>query len=218
MEGITGLNPVEAKKQINDVLCHGLSIVMDLENSVNSYYMILNKIWFSPQAVSFSMDIFPELVNCYIDICNAYWKICDSAQDAYNKVAAAHGIETINDFEDTGAEEHVTISNHILKEVSDNGIVGMNKKEVEEITTLFLNHLENDIIKSLEETPLNISLFDPNGSQQAAFRDIIKNLVESLKTLINDISTKLKNCVDDDTNRIELSARQSAEVLGGRIS
>ena len=67
MDNITGFNPKEVRRQIDDIFCHGLSIVLDFEGSVSTYYRVLNKIWFSPNAVSFSMDVFPDLVNCYID-------------------------------------------------------------------------------------------------------------------------------------------------------
>jgi hypothetical protein len=89
----------------------------------------------------------------------------------------------------------------------------MNKKEVSEVTNFFVNHIKNDVIKALEETPMDISLFDPDGSQQSAFKDIIKKLVEMCKDLVEKISSKVETCVGEDIDRVQLSARQSAETL-----
>ena len=213
MNGYTGLDPAKVQSQIEEFFSKGMSFCVALSTNTSTYYKILEKIWCSPNAVQFSKKIFPELENCQIDVSNYYWKIAAAATKAYNTIAAANGLDTISGVVDEGAEAHVTDAKYVLKDVSESGIVGMNKEQVKEVTDGFVHYLDTDLITILEETPLDIAFYDPDNSLKTEYRNSIIKLIELVKEVINDISSETSAYVEKEVDAVELSAKKSVETL-----
>ena len=211
----TGFDPFLAKNEIEDLDAYGLSFTWTFDANIRRYYEVLKKIWCSPKAVECSKKIFLSLENCCIDADNIYWKLTDAAIKAYNTVAAVHGVPLFPENGYDGGTEHKTETEYVLKESTDDGIVGMNKNEVAEITVSFMNWITTDLIVRLEETPVNFSLFDPNGEQQASFKASIQKQIEDIKAMVQSISAEVLACVETEVDQTELSAKQSADELSG---
>lgn len=217
MDGITGFNPTELDKQIATLMdCH-LSFCLSFSSARLTYFNSLTKTWCSQKAVEFSKEFFLDFENCFIDVSNAFYALADKMQAAYNAMATANGAPTIDKYTDEGAEEHATESEFVLKPESESGDVGMNKQQVQYATDFFVEDV-NSIIEHLNDMPVNISLFDPDGSMQATYNATVKTMTDEITALLNVLNGKLNTSIETEIENVTLGVNQSVSILSSNIS
>ena len=157
--------------------------------------------WCSPNAKDFSSKHFPIISAIDINVRHLGKNIAISATQAYNYIATSNGSSTITDGFFAGDQQAMneTSSYTLLLDKNGDGIVGMNHQNVKLLVSLFKDAV-NNLINGLNELPLDIAFYDPNGEMKAAYKkeitDMVNVITEQTTAVYNDIEAALETEID----------------------
>ncbi len=223
MEDMTGLNPQEVQQQIINFYWKALGIGIGFQNDCNHYSDSLITAWCSPKAVEFQKK-FDRIYVIGYNIDALASQIAQSAVSAYNIVARIQGLEPLNieemNFNATNpkrisrnlrdAYDHPNLEN--FKEVSDSGVVGMNVGLVKVARSLFEQKVK-EMINKLNDLPLDISLYDPEGSQKEAYKKAIQTMIDDIEERVRDAHAFIEDAIQTEQDTIMLAKQQATDVL-----
>ena len=231
----TGFTPDEASKQIIEFFAKCVEAGLDTfyYKGVEPFYHTLQKVWCSPKAVDFGNKYLPRLNALHKKIIYVGATICFNATTAYNSLAEANNLPSIQpSYDDNfpnfskgfteGDPKSLDLDYLVdydgttfeLYKVSPNGIVGMNHLQVKQAMELFKS-IVSETIGKLNDLPMDIAFYDPNGEMKYAYKDLINKLVEEINSEISEIITNINTALDTEVDNIMLAKEQATHTLNG---
>lgn len=203
--GFTGLNPSVAKANIDAFVRAMKAVAMTFLDGGNALFNSLEKTWCSPKAAEFADAYSGSLYEATVtDIETAAMTIARNAETAFNTVSLANGGPSLG--ANYGEQPSPSIYNYFgqLKEASESGIVGMNVMQVQLALTVYGDVVEKGLAE-LDAVPTAIALYDPDGSQQAAYKAEIQKVKENLTEKINSMLDVIEDAMETEQNNITLA-------------
>ena len=99
-----------------------------------------------------------------------------------------------------------------VKDVSENGVVGMNHAQVKLYVTIFQEGV-NKFLNELDEVPINIAFYDPNGDLQASYRNEINKMRNKITEIFDSARKDIGNALDEEIDTILLAKENATDVL-----
>lgn len=217
MANMTGFNPEQAKQQIEDFFYQVRDLAnIFLERGLNVFVYGLMTAWCSPKAKEFSEKHFEKIAFIDSEIFHLGRNITIAATQAYNYVAKSNGapmisIGTLDRGEDFAESRWDKIR---LKEQADSGVVGMNHQNVKLLVSLFKDSV-NNLINGLNELPLDIAFYDPDGEMKASYRQEITKMVNTITEEANSVYADIDAALETEVNTILLAKDNAASTMAG---
>lgn len=209
---MTGFNPTEAQKQLQDFMEYGKIAYERAANALNDLETGLYNNWCSPRAVDIAPDRISRLACIERDINTLYNSMYRDGVAAYNNLATSNGAATIA-FD--GEEEFYYLSDNFrvdrlpeFREANEDGVVGMDVEKVKLARDSYLAELES-VETYIEETPMEIAFFDPENELQTKFKTKINKIVTYIKDTIEHCFRNINEAIETETN-VVISSKQSA--------
>ena len=215
-EGMTGLNPTQAKIDIEETQSAIKNVASMLNDSGRELFETLEKNWCSPVAVEFSNKYSGKLYEVTVtNIEHAADKIATMAKEAYNELATAHQIGLL-DVEEYSYPSIYTYFGKLMSVDAEN-TVGMN---VEKVKAAMIDYQKgvNQALEALDEVPTNIALYDPEGEVQSTYTSTINKVKEDLNSTVNAMMTELENNTNTETNTVIHAAEKTTTTVGTGIT
>ena len=211
MADFTDFNPERAQVDMNNLteLCNVSRV--QLINTFGEFLTEVPELWASPKALEFGNTYVPRLCDIYVTYCTNMNKIMHDVAQAIDIVAAAHGAssrarDNVNDFS-TSSD---WINN--FKEEKD-GNVGMNIILVKRRLDVLKEQVDKFYELMDAITTLNMALYDPDGAQQAAYKELLRNFKEEMDQAIADITTTINGAVETEENNIRIAKESAASTM-----
>ena len=192
MSNFTGYSPTEAKNNIKYFYDVTRSAILQLNHAYENFFRSLYLDWSSPKAVEFNQKYNVTLAEQIQFFSDTIESIVDKAEAAYNENAFANGggyiIIDRTPFPETRGID--------LSAVNYGGLVGMDVIGVQ----VDLDHYKasvDEVIKVIDNLPMNIAFYDPDGSQANAYKTAIttarNKVYDEISNLIKDIEAAIEN-------------------------
>ncbi len=220
MDGMTGLNPEQAKETISkfedEMATFRQMLIRDafefLENE-------LSKKWYSPKAVEYGKELNKKVFYLNYDIKHYTQLIGKNAIASYNILAAANGISGIdNYFNESNLINgvHGNVYNphnkNIFMEESPSGDVGMNVTLVKNVLQLFMDNVDK-ALRQLDNVPLNIAFYDPNEELKHRFNKLIVSLRNETIELASSARDNVMHDMEQESDNIRIAKQEATEAL-----
>lgn len=215
MADMTGFNPDVAKQELNAFKNYGNEIYHKSIDAYEIFNYALYDSWCSPKAVEFQENHFKKIVAIPENIHIVYTQIYRNATDAYNIIARANGWPTIDLSDQNSWTSHYAESlraDRKLREANENGVVGMSVANVKLARGIFLDEMKA-VIELMNETPMNIAFYDPDGAQQAAYKNEIQTRVTNMNEVIDAAMAALDSAMETEENTILLAKNEAAGTM-----
>ena len=215
MANITGFNPSEANRQIDDFCIAAIDLGTKFHIASTAFYTGLVHAWSSPKAEEFGKAYLPKLFSISFKVENMANDIGDRATLAYNDNARANGLPEIDT---TGIGQFLDEpeGNYILYPAFDDGAVGMDHENVKELVG-DLEDGRNKLVAGLSELPLDIAFYDPDGSQKAAYKAIINNMIETINGIVDEVTNQIKTALETEIEVVVEASTNAADELKGNF-
>ena len=231
-DGMIGLSPEQARDQLHSFGCDCTDIIGHFfrRDGFHPFRDALYEAWCSPKAQEFGKTHLTKLLMIEQDITKTAHNIIARATNAYNKLATSNGLSPI-DWSEWGldySDGNLTIGDptlsyvfdyigkdgdgNYLRAVSPDGIVGMNKNRVKQALDN-LNVAVNTCINELNNLPMDIAFYDPNGEMQAGFKELIKDMISEIHDVMNEIKKEINTAINEESDAIELAKNQAVEAM-----
>ena len=172
-----GIDTHHAQYQINNLIEHGQLVYDNIFKTISVFVNSLSANWYSPRAAGFNSKI-NEIVDAANDLYYEYFKIANSATDAYNKLAIANDLPPFEP-KKLGSVRGNSFSNALISHSASSEVVGMNTNAVKDALAVFCEDIKK-INKLIDEAPDNIAIFDEKGRAVAVFKSEITKMKERL--------------------------------------
>lgn len=210
MSNFTGYSPQEAKKNIQDFYNITRSAVYRLNHAYENFFRDLYLDWSSPKAVEFNQKYNVTLSEQIQFFSDTIEKVVDSAIEAYNANALANGGAMV--FIDRTPFPQTRGIN--LIEVTYGGLVGMDVIGVQ----VDLEHYQtsvDEVFTILDNLPMNIAFYDPDGAQAAAYKEAITNARNKVYDEVSNLIKDIEGAIEEETKKVEDAASNASETLQG---
>ncbi len=212
-EGMTGLNPGQAKQNIENFYSSAMHAGEELSNAFSDLLLNLSNSWASPKAMIFGESCDAQGSDLLNNYYTAIYSIAKNAEHAYNVIASAHGGEgyiSVN----ISNEGHVeSLGGRSFKAEKD-GVVGMNIALVKVDLDAFDISM-NKFYSSLDSIPMEIAFYDTEGTQLASYRNAIAKCKNDAKTAAESVRKEVQAAMETEQNTILLAKQQATETLNG---
>ena len=210
MANMTGFNPEAAKQQLEAFKEYGNTVYKKTIDAYYNFFDSLKDNWCSPKAAEFTRNYLFTLHAFSHNVRTLYSQIYRSAVDAYNIIARAQGSSamTLADQNEWYNSYYKAQGGEVLKEANENGIVGMNVANVQLARGIYLDEMKA-VIELMNDTPMDIAFYDPDGAQQAAYKNEIQTRVTDMNEKIDEAMAALSSAMETEENTI-LIAKDSA--------
>ena len=209
MDGMTGLSPEVAKKNIETFYGEYSAAEGHLFETFQVLFMGLKDLWASPKAAEFANTYTPRINDVLSESRSGVCTVVKNAVRAYNTVSRSHGGGTM----DTDFLWETPFKGDYKLLESKDGIVGMNVMQVRLLLDEFNNNISDLVMSRFNELPWDIALYDPNGEQKAAYTSSIKNILDHITNVVVDIRNDLNGYMETEENTILLAKQQSTETM-----
>ena len=215
MDGFTGLNPAEAKANIDAFVNAMNEVAMIFLNGGNALFGNLRETWCSPRAVEFG-DKYSYVLydSTFTAIKDAAMLIARNAETAYNTISIANGGGYLG--ANYGSQPVPSIQGYFgnLNETGTSGIVGMNLMQVQLALVVYGEAVEKGL-NALAAVPTNIAFYDPNGEQQATYKAEIEKVKNNLEETINSMLDEIEAAMETEQNSLILAKESATDALSG---
>lgn len=206
----TGFDPTLAKSNIDSFESSAKEAYSTCSKAFYDLKTGLLETWCSPKAVEFSEKYADKIGSVLVTFMSSYNIILANAERAYNTIALANGYSTIA----------VRPTNYSMTKYEFNlrsekyGIVGMNIMQVKLLLESFNNDVKK-VFEMLDELPMDIAFYDPEGAQVQAYKDEITKLKAKIFDVMTLINTDIKSAIETESNDIRLAKEQATQTLNG---
>jgi hypothetical protein len=218
MANLTGFSPDAARNQINLFYNTVCDLAREFSNNGSYPFMWgLVTAWCSPKAKEFSLKHFSKIAGIDTNVKNMGRNIAINAKQAYNYIAESNGGAKLpEDFFQNGTQASTDKIDWFgtLDEVSENGVVGMNHQNVRLLVNLFKNAV-NKLITGLNDLPLDIAFYDPDGEMKAAYRQQITDMVSIITEKTNALYADIDDALETEINTILIAKEEAASTMAG---
>lgn len=217
MAGFTGFNPSAVQSNVIAFEDTGTIIYNDLTYYNKLLIDSLSKVWFSPYAVAFGTEYTPILYRSQALVKQLVNNTIVDCVSAYNAIATSNGYPTYADgHTKIGLEDYApngTNEGYLdMQDISPEGVVGMDDKKVTAYMQEYKNYI-NTVLTELDQFPMNIAFYDPNGELLAAFQSQITNIKETLETNFRSMEATISSRLDEEAKLVVEGARTAAGEL-----
>lgn len=212
-EGITGLNPSQAKVDISNFQSEFFAATDKCAGAVDSLIEGLLINWASPKAVEFMKSNEEKIIEAFYSHPTA---VCDEivtgAINAFNSISASQGGATIADFGHMG----IGVGGFELYPEID-GNVGMNIANVRTLLSAFEAGVESGLV-DYDNLPTTIAFYDPSGSMAASYSTKIKTLANEIRNTTKDIVNSIKTAITEEQDNTNLGKQAAVDAMDGVAS
>ena len=209
MADFTGFDPEQSKSDIHQLD----SVLWDCRNklhkTVPEFFYSLTEVWASPKAVEFGNTYMTRFNDLLQDFSRRHIVIMQNVIRAISTVARANGYPDF--YYDYVLDPELSYY-FDFKEEKD-GIVGMNIMQA----LLYKDEFNQNVDKfnnALNELDFqNIALYDPEGLQQAAYKEELRQFKETFNELITEINEAVSIAFEEETNEIRLAKEQATQTM-----
>ena len=208
MSNITGYGPQEAKKNIEDFYNVTRSAVYRLNHAYENFFRDLYSDWASPKAVEFNKKYNVTLSEQIQFFSDTIESVVDKAIEAYNTNALANGGALIS-IDRTPFPETRGID---LSAVNYGGLVGMDVVGVQ----VDLDHYKasvDEVIKVIDNLPMNIAFYDSDGSQASAYKGAITTARNKVYDEISNLIKDFEGAIENEVKTTKDAASSAASTL-----
>jgi len=221
MDGITGFNPTAAQDKIDNLYETLEKTMLTFRDGSVNFLDSITRSWYSPKCVEFgyrTSGIFKNIIYEYGKMWNT---IMRNTVAAYNVLARANECPSF-EYSASGLEYWCgegNVSIHYadvmpsFESEGPGGEVGMNTTLVKAV---ILPKFKADLSKfytALDETPLDIDFYDPNGELKAKFKELIVKFKEFVTEKTNEVVAKLEELLTTEIDNIEIAKEQATDVM-----
>ncbi len=209
-DGWTGINIGSVVKELDTFKGRMKEILTNYTDAFDLFNDELYRLWASENAVSFNDYIYKMAwIKYSIDYTGN--DILVSAANAAKIMAQHNGASLTYD-----ARRYMySMGPHYKKLVdSQNGIRGMNIPMAKYSLDTFLESVSN-VINMLNDLPMNFSLLDPNGELLTQYQSMVKKLIESIQSRIEESKSKLNEAFETEQLKVTMGKEQAEQTLAG---
>lgn len=214
MGDFTGLNPLVAQSNISEFEDQGLVIYYNLSYYNKLFIDSLASVWFSPKAVEFGATYVPKIYNAEEETKVLVNNTIVDCVAAYNKMAGSQGLPSCPDTH-VGivdkSNQGTNANYEHFKDYSD-GVVGMDVEKVRAYQEEYRNNI-NSIKGELDNFPLSIAFYDPDGELKAAFTSQVKHIKEELDSIYEEMAASITAALEKEEVITVTGAREAASVM-----
>ena len=216
MDGFTGLSPQEAKNNLNEFTAGMFDVQDTLYDELNDMMMQLASNWYSTKAVAFGNTYIPLLNDVLNEIMACAYRIRKDAVAAYNRLANANGLPTLND--DCQQANGIFFTNVMFKDTNDSGVVGMSVEKIK--TDVIANGHRNakQALNKFDEVPMNIAFYDNDGAIAAAYSSAIKACEMKIINTVNETVRAIINALEEETAAIQKAREEATDALNTTVA
>ena len=208
IEGMTGLNPVKSKQEIEELNTMLSGIQKTFVSNTQDFLSNLREVWYSPRAKEFSQSMGASLNEVDEEIKKNATSIIEDACGAFNDLAVSHGVMKID-----VAPGEFTIEEYPNCEEQDfSGNVGMKAEKVKEATDEYLQNLDK-INQILQEMPRTISFYDEGGSIADSYTSRIERIKTTLNESIEFINNKVAQAITEQEELAQEGSSNAQDIL-----
>ena len=219
MSDFTGLHPQIAKSNIAEFENTGMVIFYDLQYYNKLFMDSLSNVWWSPNAVEFGKEFTRTLYDSEADTEVLVNNTIVKCVEAYNTLAASNGLATAPDdhtimSRENYAPQGTNMQYNDMKDIADNGDVGMDKEKVRAYLEEYANNIS--IVKAeLDNFPINIAFYDPDGALEAAFYEERNKLKDQLEANYTAMANAISSRLIEEVDIVVAGAREAAGAMSG---
>lgn len=219
MSEITGFNPEQAKRNINDTTSALYKIMDEYASTSFAFFLDLSIKWASPKAKEFGDKYQPMVKDAALDIYKLEFSLSNNSIAAYDALATSNGYPTFRG--DNGPyETSVMIMNEELDYLESDklfkedfyGTVGMNVLQAKEILANYSANV-NSLVQSLGDVPVEIAFYDPGSEMASAYRNAVEKIKEKILSTTQSIETDVKSAMEEEVDTILLAKQNATDTL-----
>ena len=215
--GWTGLDSVRARDNIKEFTNRSVEAENMLLDANLHFFENLRKYWTSPKAVEFRNTYVPKFERLIESYDRNAREIIKSAEIAFNTMAYSQGIVgmDINGYEDSFPFGRFEGSAFIdfFNEKNDNWVSGMNIAVVE--TQIIPTYIQEfgSAKQLLNEIPTNVALYDPDGSLNSSYANMVNGFINDMSMLYNDMLNSVNKATKEEILILDIAKKQSLDAL-----
>ena len=207
-DGITGLNPIRAKQQIEELNINLSSVQNDFVSKTQNFLSGLSELWYSEKAVEFSNNIISSLNEADQELKKVTIDIVEDACGAFNMLADANGAMRIEVVPGPFANgEYIS-----CKDMDPSGNIGMRVDDVNILTEEFIDELET-INNKLQDIPSDIAFYDQENNLEGTYTAEVNRVKTLIEESINFIDQKITQAVNEQTESSEQASVDAADIM-----
>lgn len=207
-DGITGLNPIRAKQQIEELNTNLSNVQNNFVSKTQDYLYNLSELWYSEKAVEFSNNIIFSLNEAEQELKKVTINIVEDACGAFNMLADANGTMRIEILPGPFADGEYTS----CKNMDPSGNIGMRVDDVSNLTEEYITELET-INNRLQDIPSNISFYDQEGNLEGTYTAEVNRVKTLIEESINFIDQKITQAVNEQKESTEQASIDAADIM-----
>ncbi len=202
----TGINIRIVTSQLNTFADKTKNIIHNYSTNFDLFNDTLYETWGSDNAVNFNEHL-TSLFKYKKELCEMRNKLLKAVSEAATEMAKHNGA-TFNyrvDYMMYGG-----VPKKIREDI--NGVKGMNIP----LAKTALDSFEygcSETVKSLDELPVELGLYDPSGELEATYKALIKNTVSQFKNDFIDARNYLADAFKEETLQLEIGKKEAEEEL-----
>ncbi len=215
MDGITGFDPDKSKSYINDFVDRYDQIAFEFGNALSNMLIELSTKWYSPRTTGFWNESRYRVSNIVNLFYSTRKTILVNVFASYNCLARANNYPTTEDYYSEKVRNIVSSELEELefKEASDTGAVGMNTMLVKNVILPVFTKTIDVCYQSLDNLPMSIAFYDPEGEIQAKYKELISTLRENLKKEVEVVMRALTYAIEQEADNIEIAKQNATDAL-----
>ena len=207
-DGITGLNPIRANEQIEELNINLSSVQNDFVSKTQNFLSGLSELWYSEKAVEFSNNIISSLNEADQELKKVTIDIVEDACGAFNMLADANGAMRIEVVPGPFADGEYAS----CKDMDPSGNIGMRIDDVNILTEEFIDELET-INNKLQDIPSDIAFYDQENNLEGTYTAEVNRVKTLIEESINFIDQKITQAVNEQTESSEQASVDAADIM-----
>lgn len=207
-DGITGLNPIRAKQQIEELNEELSKVQNNFVSKTQDFLLNLSELWYSEKAVEFSNNMIVSLNEVDQELKKLIIDMIEDACGAFNMLADANGIMRIEVVPGPFVNgEYIS-----CKDMDPSGNVGMRANDVSTLTEEYIEELET-INSRLQDIPSNISFYDSEGNLENTYNADVSRVKILIEESINFINQKISQAVNEQKESNVQASIDAADIM-----
>jgi hypothetical protein len=205
-----GINWGEINNQAAKISSNFTELRTSIQDCLKSFGDQLTPVWASGNAIKFGDNLVAsasELDTTMYDANSHIGEVLSKAAQIY-----ADKFQVANDFHYGNYLKLESLENTFKETV--NGITGMNKTVVTEALDNFTKTSQTafeTFNKNLMQ--INIGIYDNAGAQQAAFKDVLEEMMSKIGSVLESLIGEVKTGIDTEIDNVELAKTQTTSTF-----
>ncbi len=213
-ENAYGMNRASVKAQIYGLNHAAVECYSKFNGEFYDVFLpTMRKAWKSPVAYNVSAEHFNAFMRALDNFTATVTNICVDATEAFNSLAAKHGVEPIpvNWEREVEYDESITYDVYLDK---DDGNGGVFLNDTLCLTAIdILSAAKDTFVSAARSLPTDISIYDPDLSIRTSFNQRINSRVDQVVTMVNKIIYEINQAMHFEINSVKYASAGAAEKI-----